>query len=143
VKINHASIDAMIDMGVVHTLVSQLVARILKLKVAPLQKYDHSVLIAVIGSKLELIGSVTLKLYISGLVVHQTAFVAKRRAIAQASFRCGFSLNTKATVSYKGEKGILSLFEDLITVPMYSLMDGQIAWSFHERRVYLLSQKLT
>jgi len=114
----------MIDMGVVHTLVSQSVARILKLKVAPLQKYDHSVLIAANGSKLELIGSVTLKLYISGLVVHQTAFVAKRRAIAQASFRCGFSLNTKATVSYKGEKGILSLFEDLITVPMYSLMDG-------------------
>jgi len=106
----------MIDMGVVHTLVSQSVARILKLKVAPLQKYDHSVLIAANGSKLELTGSVTLKLYISGLVVHQTAFVAKRRAIAQASFRCGFSLNTKATVSYKGEKGILSLFEDLITV---------------------------
>ena len=66
----------MIDMGAVHTLVSQLVARILKLKVAPLQKYDHSVLIAANDSKLELTGSVTLKLYISGLVVHQTAFVA-------------------------------------------------------------------
>ena len=78
----------MIDMGAVHTLVSQLVARILKLKVAPLQKYDHSVLIAANGSKLELIGSVTLKLYISGLVVHQTAFVAKRRAIAKALTAC-------------------------------------------------------
>ena len=68
----------MIDTGAVHTLVSQSVARILKLKVAPLRKYDHSVLIAANGSNLELIGSVPLKLYINGLVIHQDAFVAKR-----------------------------------------------------------------
>ena len=122
VKINHASVDAMIDTGAVHTLVSQSVARILKLKMVPLQKCDHSVLIAANGSKLELIGSVTLKLYINGLVVHQTAFVAKRLS-PRLVLGVDFLSTHKATVSYRGEKGILSLFEDLITIPMYSLMD--------------------
>ena len=54
-KINHASIDAMIDTGAVHTLLSESVARILRLKVLPLQRHDHSVMIAANGSKLELI----------------------------------------------------------------------------------------
>jgi len=122
VKINHATVNAMIDTRAVHTLVSQSVARILKLKVVPLQKYDHSVLIAANGSKLERFGSVTLKLYINGLVVHQKAFVAKRLS-PRLVLGVDFLSTHKATVSYKGEKGILSLFEDLITVPMYSLMD--------------------
>jgi len=122
VKINHASVDAMIDTGAVHTLVSQSVARILKLKVAPLRKYDHSVLIAANGSNLELIGSVSLKLYINGLVVHQDAFVAKRLS-PRLVLGVDFLSTHKATVFYRGEKAILSLFDDLITVPMYSLLD--------------------
>ena len=112
----------MIDTGAVHTLVSQSVARILKLKVAPLRKYDHSVLIAANGSNLELIGSVALKLYINGLVIHQDAFVAKRLS-PRLVLGVDFLSTHKATVSYRGDKGILSLFDDLITVPMHSLLD--------------------
>jgi len=88
----------MIDTGAVHMLVSQSVARILKLKVAPVRKYDHSVLIAVNGSNLELIGSVSLKLYINGLVIHQDAFVAKR-LWSRLVLGVDFLSTHKATVS--------------------------------------------
>jgi len=82
----------------------------------------HLVLIAANGSNLELIGPVSLKLHINVLVVHQTAFVAKRLSPTLV-LGVDFLLTHKATVSYRGERAILSLFDDLITVPMYSLLD--------------------
>ena len=66
VKLGRISIDALVDTGAAHSLLSESVARILKLKIQPLQEHDYSVLTAANGSKVELIGTVDLRLYIKG-----------------------------------------------------------------------------
>jgi len=64
VKLGRISIDAIVDTGAAHSLLSETVAQILKLKIQPSQKHDYSKLTAANGSKVELIGTADLKLYI-------------------------------------------------------------------------------
>ena len=78
VKLGRISIDALVDTGAAHSLLSESVARILKLKIQPLQEHDYSDLTAANGSKVELIGTADLKLYIKGLIIYQTVRIAKQ-----------------------------------------------------------------
>ena len=79
------------DTGAAHSLLSESVARILNLKIQPLQEHDYSDLTAANGSKVELIGTADLRLYIKGLIIYQTLRIAKQlfpRMLSGVDFFC-------------------------------------------------------
>jgi len=111
-----------VDTGAAHSLLSESVARILKLKIQPLQEHDYSDLTAANGSKVELIGTVDLRLYIKGLIIYKTVRIAKQ-LFPRMLLGVDFLATNKATVTYRTGNGILSLYDDVINLPMHSQLD--------------------
>ena len=110
VKLGRISIDALVDTGAAHSLLSESVARILKLKIQLLQEYDYLDLTVANGSKVELIGTADLRLYIKGLIIYQTVRIAKQ-------------LFSGMLLGDRTENEILSLYDDVINLPMHSQLD--------------------
>ena len=116
-KIGKTLVDILIDSGASRSLISESTARALKLEIKPLNKSDRFSMFAANGSKLRIIGTAVLRMFLKGAIVYQTVHVSSH---LEPQFLLGvdfLSANT-AIINYK--LGILSLHDDLIRIPMHS-----------------------
>ena len=67
-------------------------------------------------------GTADLKLYIKGLIIYQTVRIAKQ-LFPRMLLGVDFLATNKATVTYRTGNGILSLYDDVINLPMHSQSD--------------------
>jgi len=118
VKVGKVPIDVLVDSGSAHSLMSERVARILKLKITPVKNETKPQLFSATGTQIRIVGRADVDMYIQGLRVTQTAVVAEElqpRFLLVMDF---LSANV-AVVSFK--TGVLSLVDDLIHIKMHSI----------------------
>ena len=119
-KIGNVSVDILIDSGSSRSLISENTAKALKLKIDPLSTSDHPSLFAANSSRLRIIGSTVVSVFLKGLTIYQTVYVATQLN-PEILFGGDFLSENAAVINYR--LGILSLHDDLIQIPMHSPYD--------------------
>jgi len=90
------------------------------MKIDPLSTSGHPSLFAANSSKLRIIGSTVVSVFLKGLTIYQTVYVATQLN-PEILFGGDFSSENAAIINYR--LGILSLHDDLIQIPMHSPYD--------------------
>jgi len=111
-----------VDTGAITSLINEKTARDLKLELTPLKHNESPALFSASGSKIVITGTAQIRIYLSGLVIFQTVKVSPN---IQHPLLLGvdFLSANSAVINYK--LGILSLKDDLVTVPLHSKSDAQ------------------
>ena len=120
VKIGRHMIDALIDTGAVHSLISEQAAKYLKLKIEPWS--NHAPLVSANGSELEMSGYAIPELYFKGLKIEHTIGVVKELS---PNFLLGvdFLSANGACIDYSIKPPMFTLLEGLIELLFYTQCD--------------------
>ena len=120
-KFGKIFVETLIDTGASVSILNERVAKQLKLQIQPLDKIKFSSLTSANGSEIPVIGTADVQLYFQGLVIPQVVQVSP---LLDHSLVLGvdFLSQNQAILNYR--LGVLSLYEDLVRVPLHSRFGG-------------------
>ena len=95
VRIDRTPAEALVDTGAVCSMIAETFAKQLKLQIEPMKGPNHN-LVSANGSRMEIIGSADLEMYIEGLIVEHTVVVARNltpKLVLGMNFLSSFQAN--------------------------------------------------
>jgi len=116
IRLGKRSAEALIDSGAVCSMISQPFAQQLKLKIQPPHGPQDKMIWAN-GSRMKIVGTVAMDLYLKGAKIEHVVVVADNLT---PNFVLGMNMliDNHANLNFAGKPPTLSLFDNMIEIPM-------------------------
>jgi len=139
VRIDRTPAEALVDTGAVCSMIAEAFAKHLKLQIEPMKGPNHN-LVSANGSRMEIVGSADLEMYIEGLIVKHTVVVA-RNLTPKLVLGMNFLSSFQANLNFSSNPPVLTLFDDWISIPCVLAVMSLTVPLWPEPLVYHLIQK--
>ena len=122
IKIGYKSIRTLLDTGSGSTIMSERLARELKLPLMPLRKGDHRRLVTASGTPLHVVANCDLNINFVGLVIPYNVLVVRN---LQENLIMGSDFLSQNNVIINYQLKTVSIADDLVRIPLHANNDGK------------------